>query len=195
MKNSLKILALGVAIAASATMAKADTITGNITISGANDSWNTAGVTFDPTAPATSPNATAYNATGTFANFASSAALASSGSPADVFNFNYDQKSGLLFAVGSSLTHYLGLTIQSITVFTDTTDYLNIGGTGLLSEVGGTDTATEATWTFTSTDDGTSSFTINSSVPAPTPEPSSLALLGTSLLGAAGIARRRFVRS
>lgn len=58
-------------------------------------------------------------------------------------------------------------------------DFGIVGGCPLLNDLCGTETAT---FTLTPT-------------PAATPEPGSLALLGTSILGGAGILRRRFVRS
>jgi hypothetical protein len=65
----------------------------------------------------------------------------------------------------------------------DGTPFLNLSGTGELSETGYDNTA--ATFSLTSTTTGTTSFTVDATVPSAVPEPSSLLLIGTGLLGLA----------
>ena len=80
----------------------------------------------------------------------------------------------------------ISLTIKSDTIVSDTKNFLNITGTGWLTENG--DTGELVDWSLTSTNTGAVSFTIDADG---TPEPSTLLLLGTGLLGLAFVISRK----
>lgn len=115
-------------------------------------------------------------ANGTFASLLSDSAIL------DGFNF----ASGVgteLFNVNSGAST---LTIDSLAVLQDTSSFLNISGTGLLTETGYTSEVIN--FTLTSTSSGLTTFTADAST---TPEPSSLLLLGSGLLGLAMVVARK----
>jgi hypothetical protein len=190
MKNlTLGLFALATALVLTPAAQADPIIQGTLGVGGGNDQWSSTQLDFIST------NATARDATGSF-GLVLGVAPATNPATIDTPVYHFAIPDVLIFTVGADTATF---TITGpIDVTLDNAQFLDISGTGVLTLTGYDPTvatfslsSTDSSNNFGTTGSSTFGFDVTSLEIAATPEPTSLLLLGSGILGLAGLLRRK----
>ncbi len=184
MRKILGSLAVMAALAVAPSVLHATPITGQFSITGASVTDNGSSLTFIPDSIVVGA---ANTITGSFNSLLTAG---ETGTITQVINYNpYAAGSGVITLTNTDGT-IVTYTLDTLTAQVVGGNFTLFTGTGILSTNAAGFDNTDGTLLFSTQGNGTVTFSATTNA-SPVPEPSTLAMLGTGLVGLAGVVKRR----